>query len=123
MRTWKKAADCSSPTLPKQRRTWRHCPLAPGFARVQLRPQLGDLPDLETISYTPRGPIEFKAHRDGAVHRISIKLPPDCEAELVLPAGVAVPFTCLDCATPPGAPHRYRLPAGGAEFSMPVASH
>ncbi len=117
---------------------WSHCPLAPvfvvhqelvglrplapGFARLQLRPQLGDLPDLETVSHTPRGPVEFKAHRDGAVHRISVKLPPGCEAELVLPAGVGVPFTCLDCATPPGAPHRYRLPAGGADFTMPVVS-
>ena len=118
---------------------WSHCPLAPvfvvhqelvglrplapGFARLQLRPQLGDLPDLETVSYTPRGPIEFKAHRDGAVHRISVKLPANCEAELLLPQGVGVPFPCLDCAIPPNIPHRYRLPAGGAEFTMPVTGH
>lgn len=114
---------------------WSHCPLAPvfvlyqeliglrplapGFARLQLRPQLGDLPDLQAVAYTPHGPVEFKAHRDGATHRISVKLPQDCAAELLLPAAVAVPFAPLDSTAPAGL-HRYRLPSGGAEFQMPV---
>jgi hypothetical protein len=117
---------------------WSHCPLAPvyvlyqeliglrplapGFARLQLRPQLGDLPDLQAVAYTPRGPVEFKAHRDGATHRISVKLPQDCDAELLLPATVAVPFAPLAPDAAPGL-KRYRLPAGGGEFQMPVVNH
>ena len=99
---------------------WSHCPLAPlfvlhqdivglrplapGFSRLQLRPQLGDLPDLETVSHTPRGPVEFKARRFAATHHISVTLPPDCEAELLLPAGVEVPL-------PPLAPTQRRTSA------------
>ncbi len=116
---------------------WSHCPLAPafvlhqdivglrplapGFAKLQLRPQLGDLPDLETVSHTPRGPILFKARREGAVHRISVKLPMACEAELLLPPDVVVPFAPLAPDTAP-ALKRYRLPAGGVDFTMPVKS-
>ena len=34
-------------------------PLAPGFARYEIRPQLADLPDLTLEVQTPRGPIGF----------------------------------------------------------------
>ena len=95
-------------------------PLAPGFARLQLRPQLADLSDLETISHTPRGPVEFKAHREGATHHISVKLPPNCEAELLLPANVPSAFPPLTPDGPAGT-KRYRLPSGPSEFVMPAA--
>ncbi|MCU0784992.1 MAG: alpha-L-rhamnosidase N-terminal domain-containing protein [Verrucomicrobia bacterium] len=94
-------------------------PLAPGFAKMQLRPQLGDLPDLETISHTPRGPVEFKARREGASHHITVKLPQHCAAELVLPANVPSAFPPLTPDGPAGT-KRYRLPAGTSQFSMPV---
>ena len=93
--------------------------LRPASRRLQLRPQLGDLPDLETVSYTPRGPVEFKARRVGATHHISVTLPPDCEAELLLPAGIDVPFAPLSPDAAPGL-RRYRLPAGGSSFAIPV---
>ena len=94
-------------------------PLAPGFARLQLRPQLGDLPDLETISQTARGPVAFKAHRDGGVHRITVKLPENCDAELLLPANVRSSFPAVEPDGPCGT-KRYRLPPGTSQFEMPA---
>lgn len=116
---------------------WSHCPLAPvfvlyqdiiglrplapGFARLQLRPQLGDLPDLEAVAHTSRGPVAFRAQREGVVHHIEVSFPNGCEAELLLPSGVASPFPAL----PPGSEpevKRYRLPTGGARFQVPVVT-
>jgi hypothetical protein len=115
---------------------WSHCPLAPifvlyqdivglrplapDFARLQLRPQLGDLPDLEVIAYTPRGPVEFRARREAGGHRVEVKLPPACEAELLLPADVHSPFPALGPSPLPGV-RRYRLPSGGGVFQVPFA--
>jgi hypothetical protein len=95
-------------------------PLAPGFTRLQLRPQLGDLPDLEAIAHTPRGPVAFRAKRDGDVHRIEVTLPRGCQAELVLPAGAAAPFPSLATDQRLGV-KRYRLPDGGGKFEVPVS--
>jgi len=115
---------------------WSHCPLAPifvlyqdivglrplvpGFARVQVRPQLGDLGDLEVVAHTPRGPIEFRARREAGVHQVEVKLPQECEGELLLPAGVPSPYPALG-PDGPGGTRRYRLPAGGGRFPMPAA--
>ena len=102
---------------------WSHCPLAPifvlfqdivglrplepGFRRVQLRPQLGDLPDLEAVAHTPLGPITFRSRRAGSVHQIDVLLPAGCAAELVLPDGA-------------GGLARSPLPVGGGRFNAPV---
>ena len=115
---------------------WSHCPLAPifvlyqdivglrplapGFARLQLRPQLGDLLDLDVIARTPRGPVEFHARREGGGHRVDVKLPSACEAELLLSAGVHSPFPALGSSQLPGV-RRYRLPPGGGVFQVPLA--
>ena len=114
---------------------WSHCPLAPifvlyqdivglrplepGFARLQFRPQLGDLPDLEVVAITPRGPVEFHAKRDAGGHRLEIKLPRACEAELLLPGQVATPLPTLPPGPLPGV-RRYRLPPGGGSFQIPL---
>jgi alpha-L-rhamnosidase len=60
----------------------------PGFARCQVRPQLGDLGALELTAHTVRGPIQFAAEPSGGGHRVSLTLPRDCEGELLLPAEV-----------------------------------
>ena len=62
-------------------------PLEPGFRRCEIRPQLGDLDDLDLTAYTVRGPIHF--HSQGPLGRreLAITLPTGCEGELVLPAG------------------------------------
>jgi hypothetical protein len=125
---WKAAPDSLS--------QWSHCPLAPiyvlyqdivglrplapGFSRLQLRPQLGDLPDLEVVAHTPHGPVEFRARREGNVHRAEVRLPRECEAELLLPAGVESPFPSLAPGNLPGV-RRYRLPPGGGQFRIPLA--
>jgi hypothetical protein len=115
---------------------WSHCPLAPifvlyqdivglrplapGFARLQLRPQLGDLPDLEVVAYTPRGPVKFRARREAGGHRVEVGLPPDCEAELLLPADAHSLLPALGPSPLPGV-RRYRLPPGGGVFQVPPA--
>ena len=110
---------------------WSHCPLAPiyvlyqdiagirplapGFARLQFRPQFGDLPDLYLIAHTPRGPVTFRSTREGKGHRIDVTMPADCEAELHLPPGVKSEFPV---AASDGAllVKKYKLPTGGARF-------
>ena len=62
-------------------------PLKPGFARVQIRPQLGDLESLDLVAQTVRGPIGFSAKKQGSEHWITIGLPTGCPGELLLPAG------------------------------------
>jgi hypothetical protein len=94
-------------------------PLAPGFARLQLRPQLGDLPDLAVVAHTPRGPVHFRARREAGGHRVEVRLPGTCEAELLLPTGTPPPYPDLGPAAFPGV-RRYRLPVGGGEFIVPT---
>jgi hypothetical protein len=60
----------------------------PGFARCQVRPQLGDLGVLELTAHTVRGPIQFAAEPSGGGHRVSLTLPKDCQGELLLPPEV-----------------------------------
>jgi hypothetical protein len=106
---------------------WSHCPLAPlyvlhqdvagirpaapGFARVQVRPQLGDLPDLELTSFTPKGAIHFRARKQGDGHQVRLTLPSGCEGELLTPAEAKADLTPLTQDRPDGL-KRYRLPAG-----------
>ncbi len=114
---------------------WSHCPLAPifvlhqdlvglrplapGFARLQLRPQLGDLPDLHVVSHTPRGAIEFRSRRDGDMHHVEVAMPRGCEAELVLPAGAPCALSALPAGGDAGLA-RYRMPGGVSRFVVPV---
>ncbi|MBN1808644.1 MAG: alpha-L-rhamnosidase, partial [Planctomycetes bacterium] len=67
-------------------------PLAPGFARCAVRPQLGDLPGLEVAAHTVRGTIGLKAEAVKGGHSVRVTVPEDIEAELRLPAGAGVPF-------------------------------
>jgi alpha-L-rhamnosidase len=61
-------------------------PGSPGFGRVVVRPQLGDLAAIELTAYTPPGPVGFRSQPEAEGHRVSITLPGDCEGELRLPA-------------------------------------
>jgi hypothetical protein len=115
---------------PDSTNQWSHCPiaplialhqvfagvapLAPGYARVAVRPQLADLPDVAVTTQTPRGPLRFEAAREGTGHRGAVTLPAGVEGELHLPAQTAAP----DGLEPIGAAdrslglRRYRLSAG-----------
>jgi hypothetical protein len=89
------AEDWTSP--PDGHAQWSHCavspifclfmdivgirPTAPGFTSCDIRPQLGDLKDLEIVYRTPQGPIHFIAKDN----ELTITLPTGCQATLILP--------------------------------------
>ncbi|MBU4271864.1 MAG: alpha-L-rhamnosidase N-terminal domain-containing protein [Planctomycetes bacterium] len=113
---------------------WSHCAVAPlyvlfgdiagiratspGFASCQIRPQLGDLGDLELTYYTVRGPLRFSAQRQPTGHRVVVRIPAGCEAELLLPGseGITLPSVLPDHQL---GLKRFRLEAGKEnEFSV-----
>ena len=93
------AEDWVSP--PDSGAQWSHCavspvyclfmdiagirPTAPGFTSCEIRPQLGDLKDLEIVYHTPPGPIHFRAKANEQGHDITITPPQGCRATLILP--------------------------------------
>ena len=60
-------------------------PTAPGFTSCVIRPQLGDLKNLEIAYHTPQGPIHFFAKSNDHGHELMITPPQGCQATLVLP--------------------------------------
>ena len=95
-------------------------PAAPGFAKAEIRPQLGDLKELELVCHTPRGPITFRAEEQEEGHRAFVTLPADCPGELVLPLteGRGVALTDADRAL---GLERFALPKGETtEFDVPA---
>jgi len=80
---------------------WSHCPVAPlyvafmsvagirpaapGFARCEIRPQLGDLASLELAAHTPRGPIGFAAAAREGGHELTLVIPNGVKAVLIAP--------------------------------------
>jgi hypothetical protein len=85
-------------------------PLAAGFRRVEVRPQPGDLEELELTAHTVRGPIRFRSQGPFGARQVTLTLPQDCTGELVVPEAERVTLDRLTEATPGLA--RYRLPAG-----------
>ncbi len=85
-------------------------PLAPGFTRLELRPQLADLADLDLTAHTVRGPVRMTATGKPGAREITLEIPAGCEAELVLPAGQETGLQQLR-AEPDGLA-RFKLPAG-----------
>jgi hypothetical protein len=77
---------------------WSHCPIAPlnvlfhdilgvkptapGFTRCSIRPQLGDLEELDVTMQTVQGPIHFMAVPEEAGHTITLTLPSGCTADV-----------------------------------------
>jgi hypothetical protein len=86
-------------------------PTTPGFSRFQVRPQLGDLTDLDLTYYTVRGPIRFVAGKRPEGHQISVAVPKGCEGELLLPPGDSTSLPVLLPDHRLGL-KRYRLEAG-----------
>ena len=54
-------------------------PLAPGYARVEIWPQLADLEELEVGVFTPRGRIHFHCAGKPGARTLSVDLPPGTE--------------------------------------------
>ena len=80
-------------------------PLAPGFTRCEIRPQLADLELLELTAHTVRGPIGFNAQGKPGRRELTLDVPSNCEAELVVHPSETLELPRL-------AAGRYRLPAG-----------
>ena len=112
-------------TRPDTGHQWSHCavaplyiayqglagirPLAPGFKRLEIRPQLVDLEQLDLVAHTVRGPLRFHAHGRLRARELTVDLPPGSEGELVLPLEEHVTLQRATDTAPPG--HvRYRLP-------------
>lgn len=60
-------------------------PLAPGFQRYQLRPQLGDLRGLDVTAYTTIGPFRMWTNGDDTRADVSLSVPSTGQGELVVP--------------------------------------
>ncbi|MBM4025432.1 MAG: alpha-L-rhamnosidase [Planctomycetes bacterium] len=80
-------------------------PLAPGFARYEISPQLADLPDLALTVHTPHGPIGFSGRGLQGARVLDLSLPPDVNGELVVHRAEQLPLKRLGEG-------RFALPAG-----------
>jgi hypothetical protein len=63
-------------------------PLAPGYARYEIRPALGDLGRLEATAHTPLGPFEFEVEPVDGGHRLTVTAPGSGEGRIILPSGL-----------------------------------
>ena len=113
---WKAAPDSGA--------QWSHCavvplylayhgllglkPLSPGFRRFELRPQLGDLSDLDFTAFTVQGPLSFRAQGPCGQREVTIQLPPNAQGELVLPRHEQVSLQTAPGPVPAGQ-RRYRM--------------
>jgi hypothetical protein len=87
-------------------------PLEPGFKRYELRPQLGDLEDLDATAFTVRGPVSLRSRGRPGSREVVLQLPPEAQGEVVLPEEERVELPQAD-GSAPAAHRRFRLPAGG----------
>lgn len=86
-------------------------PLEPGFKRYELRPQLGDLEELDLTAFTVVGPISMKAHGKKDSREISFELPTAGQGELVLPETEDPGLPPASSPAPTGW-RRFKLPQG-----------
>jgi alpha-L-rhamnosidase len=96
-------------------------PGEPGFRKVNVRPQLGDLPALELTLPTGLGPIVFRSQPEGQGHKVYLTLPADMEGELRLPSEAPTELRRLGVIRSLGL-SRYALPSGETvTFDVPGA--
>jgi hypothetical protein len=96
-------------------------PGEPGFRKVNVRPQLGDLPALELTLHTGLGPIAFQSQPEGGGHKVWLTLPADMEGELRLPSEASTELRRLGVIRSLGL-SRYALPSGETVvFDVPGA--
>ena len=118
--------DWQSP--PDSGAQWSHCavaplyiayhglmglkPLEPGFKRFELRPQFGDLEDLELTAFTVQGPVSLRSRGKPGERELVLQLPPGGQGELILPQDEVVELPVAAKTAPPGH-RRFRLAPGG----------
>ncbi len=112
---------------PDSGQQWSHCavaplyiaymglagirPLEPGFGRVEIRPQPGDLARLELVARSVRGPIVFRSVGEKGNRELTLELPEGCDGELVVPERESVELEAVPRTETMGL-RRYALPAG-----------
>jgi hypothetical protein len=105
---------------------WSHCPvaplnsifmdvagikpLAPGFARYEIRPQLAGLESLELRAHTVRGSIDFVSRGKSGEREISITTPVAGEGELVVSDKEVIGLESIQRSS--GIHRRYKIPRG-----------
>ncbi len=91
--------------------------LEPGFKRFQLRPQLGDLEDLDLTAFTVQGPVSLRSRGKPGGRELVLQWPSGGQGELVVPQDEAIELP--DAAGPvPAGQRRYKLPSGGAPLTL-----
>lgn len=114
---------------PDSGQQWSHCavaplyvtyhgllglrPLTPGFKRVEWRPQLADLGELEVTAHTVQGAFRFHSRGKWGDREITIENPLACHAEIILPLAEEVPLQPARGLAPEGY-RRFALPMGKA---------
>ncbi len=93
-------------------------PLAPGWSKFQIRPQLGSLQWAEARTPTPRGSVFVRAEA-GPVFKLIVEIPAGTTATVAIPARAAAAITesGKPLAQVPGVT-LLRLNAGRAELSV-----
>jgi hypothetical protein len=76
-----------------------------------IAPQPGDLEQTACEAHTVRGPIRFSVKQAGAGRALTLRVPEEIEAELILEAREKVPLPAGREPAPPGC-LPYRLPKG-----------
>jgi alpha-L-rhamnosidase len=88
-------------------------PLEPGFKRFELRPQFGDLEELELTAFTARGPISLRSRGRLGQREFVLQLPSGGHGELVLPQDETIELP--EAPGPaPARSRRFKLPTGGS---------
>jgi alpha-L-rhamnosidase len=87
-------------------------PLEPGFKRFELRPQLGDLADLDVTAFTVLGPVTLRSRGSRGQRELVLQMPPAGQGELVLPQAETVELPPAS-GPAPVAHRRFKLPPGG----------
>jgi alpha-L-rhamnosidase len=87
-------------------------PLEPGFKRYEMRPQLGDLEDLNLTAFTVAGPMSLRSRGKLGEREVVLQLPSIGRGELVLPKEESPELPELATQSPAGH-RRYALPPGG----------
>jgi len=112
---------------------WSHCPVVPlillyhgilglrpttpGYATCVLAPQLGDLDQIACNAHTVRGTIRFAARKSGAGRELTLFVPAEIQAELILDEREKVALPAGREPAPPGC-KSYALPKGESVVTL-----
>lgn len=86
-------------------------PSEPGFKKYKLRPQLGDLADLDLTAFTVLGPLSLRASGKPGDRELVLQLPAGGQGDLIVPEGETVDLAASTGSAPTGT-RRYKLPSG-----------